>query len=128
MSPTRNDASLDAAAGQPMLDQTLAWAAINSGTGNLLGLGAVAGQLADAFSALPGDLALVEADPVDSILPDGTTRTAERGRNLHLTVRPEAPVQLLLTGHMDTVFPVDHPSSRSAPSTTDISTAPASPT
>jgi len=109
MSPTRNDASLDAAAGQPMLDQTLAWAAINSGTGNLLGLGAVAGQLADAFSALPGDLALVEADPVDSILPDGATRTAERGRNLHLAVRPEAPVQLLLTGHMDTVFPADHP-------------------
>ena len=25
------------------------------------------------------------------------------------TVRPEAPVQLLLTGHMDTVFGADHP-------------------
>jgi glutamate carboxypeptidase len=109
MSPTRNDTSLDTAAGQPMLDQTLDWAAINSGTGNLAGLGTVAGKLADAFAALPGDLALLDADPVDSILPDGATKTAERGRNLHLTVRPDAPVQLLLTGHMDTVFAIDHP-------------------
>ena len=31
------------------------------------------------------------------------------GRNVHLKVRPEAPVQLLLTGHMDTVFAIDHP-------------------
>ena len=31
------------------------------------------------------------------------------GRNLHLKVRPDAPVQLLFTGHMDTVFAVDHP-------------------
>ena len=33
----------------------------------------------------------------------------EHGRNLHLTVRPDAPVQLLFTGHMDTVFALDHP-------------------
>jgi glutamate carboxypeptidase len=32
----------------------------------------------------------------------------EHGRHLHLTVRPHAPVQLLLTGHMDTVFAADH--------------------
>jgi glutamate carboxypeptidase len=108
MSPTRNDASLDLAAGQPMLDQTLEWAAINSGTANLAGLATVAGRLANAFATLPGDLALIEADPVESILPDGTTKTAERGRNLHLTVRPDAPVQILLTGHMDTVFGADH--------------------
>jgi glutamate carboxypeptidase len=31
------------------------------------------------------------------------------GQNLHLTVRPDAPVQLLFTGHMDTVFAADHP-------------------
>ncbi|MFX8731619.1 M20/M25/M40 family metallo-hydrolase, partial [Acinetobacter baumannii] len=28
---------------------------------------------------------------------------------LSLTVRPDAPIQLLLTGHMDTVFAADHP-------------------
>src|SRR3546814_17045756 len=30
------------------------------------------------------------------------------GSHLRLSVRPEAPVQILLTGHMDTVFPADH--------------------
>jgi glutamate carboxypeptidase len=40
---------------------------------------------------------------------DGTLDTIEHGRNLHVRVRPEAPVQLLLTGHMDTVFAADHP-------------------
>jgi glutamate carboxypeptidase len=110
MSPLPNAqyAVLDRAADQPMLDQTLDWAAINSGTANLAGLKTVAGKLADAFSDLPGDVALLEADPVESILPDGATKTAERGRNLHLAVRPDAPVQILLTGHMDTVFGADH--------------------
>ena len=100
--------ALNAAAAQPMLDQTLGWAAINSGTGNLAGLASVAGTLADAFSALPGRLDLLAADPVEAVLPDGASRTIERGRNLHLAVRPDAPVQLLLTGHMDTVFAADH--------------------
>jgi glutamate carboxypeptidase len=101
--------ALDTAAAQPMLQQTLDWAAINSGTGNLPGLATVAARLADAFSALPGALKLVAADPVETILADGAIRTAERGRNLHLAVRPDAPAQILLTGHMDTVFAVDHP-------------------
>jgi len=99
---------LDLAATQPMLHQTLDWAAINSGTGNLAGLASVAAKLADAFSVLPGTLDLIDADPVEAILPDGAVRTIERGRNLHLAVRPIAPVQLLLTGHMDTVFAADH--------------------
>ncbi len=102
-------AILDLAAGQPMLEQTLRWAAINSGTGNLAGLAKVAGELADSFANLPGELSLLAADPVESILPDGQTRTTERGRNLHLSVRPEAAVRLLFTGHMDTVFAADHP-------------------
>ena len=101
-------AALDLAASQPMLAQTLDWAAVNSGTGNLPGLATVAGKLADAFSALPGTLDLLAPDSVETILVDGAARTIERGRNLLLTVRPEAKVQILLTGHMDTVYPADH--------------------
>jgi glutamate carboxypeptidase len=101
--------ALDLAASQPMLDQTLDWARINSGTTNLAGLAAVAARLADAFSLLPGTLDLRDADPTEAILPDGAIRTIERGRNLHLVVRPDAPTQVLLTGHMDTVFAADHP-------------------
>lgn len=102
-------ALLDDAAGAPMLAQVQDWAAINSGSRNLDGLAAMAARLADAFSVLPGPLALVEAAPVDSVAPDGALVPIAHGRHLHLAVRPDTPVQLLLTGHMDTVFPADHP-------------------
>jgi glutamate carboxypeptidase len=99
---------LERAAAAPMLEQTLAWAAVNSGTANLAGLATVASQLADAFSALPGDLRLLDADTVEAVAADGAVSASPRGRNLHLAVRPQAPVQVLLTGHMDTVYPADH--------------------
>jgi glutamate carboxypeptidase len=102
-------ATLERAADAPMLAQVERWAAVNSGTGNLAGLKTVAGLLADAFSALPGTLRLVAPDPVESVDAAGRVQTTERGAHLHLRVRPEAPVQLLLTGHMDTVFAADHP-------------------
>ena len=102
-------ATLERAADAPMLAQVESWAAVNSGTGNLAGLKTVAGLLADAFSALPGTLRLVAPDPVESVDAAGRIQTIERGAHLHLRVRPQAPVQLLLTGHMDTVFAADHP-------------------
>jgi glutamate carboxypeptidase len=48
----------------PMLDQVLAWSAINTGTRNLDGLARQADVLAEAFAALPGDVELEEAAPV----------------------------------------------------------------
>jgi glutamate carboxypeptidase len=92
-----------------MLAQVQIWAGINSGTGNLKGLGVTAGLLADAFASLHGAVELVEPDPVERVLPDGSIIEVEHGRHLVATVRPDAPIQLLLTGHMDTVFATDHP-------------------
>jgi glutamate carboxypeptidase len=92
-----------------MLAQVQIWASINSGTGNLKGLGATASLLADAFGSLHGQVDLVEPAPVERVLPNGSIIEVEHGRHLVATVRPEAPIQLLLTGHMDTVFAVDHP-------------------
>lgn len=92
-----------------MLAQVQIWAGINSGTGNLKGLGATASLLADAFGSLHGHTELVEPAPVERVLPDGSIISVEHGRHLVATVRPDAPLQLLLTGHMDTVFAVDHP-------------------
>ena len=93
----------------PMLANTLDWAAINSGTGNLAGLADVASHLADAFSALPGELALLSPDPVERVDVAGNVVAIEHGRHLHVRVRPQAAVQMLFTGHMDTVYPADHP-------------------
>jgi len=93
----------------PMLALAERWAAINSGTRNLTGLAAVAGELADAFAVLPGTLVLADPAPAETVLADGSVAALDHGRHLHLAVRPDAPVQMLLTGHMDTVFPADHP-------------------
>lgn len=95
--------------GSIMLRQTCDWAAINSGTGNLAGLAEVADMLADAFAALPGEVELVEPAPVTAIDASGNEVEEPHGRHLVVRVRPDAGRRVLLTGHMDTVFPRDHP-------------------
>ncbi|QIK95487.1 hydrolase [Sphingomonas sp. HDW15A] len=108
LSNTEREA-VERASAEPMLEQVEAWAAVNSGSRNLAGLETTAAMLADAFSALPCELVLEAAAPVESVDAAGRKIPLEHGRNLHLTVRPNAPVQLLFTGHMDTVYGPDHP-------------------
>ena len=106
---TTETKTVEACAGEPMLDQVQSWAKVNSGSRNLEGLAAIAGIYADAFAVLPGELTLRDPAPVDAMEADGSLKPLEHGRNLHLKVRPKAPVQLLFTGHMDTVYGADHP-------------------
>jgi glutamate carboxypeptidase len=105
---SRERDAVERAAAEPMLDQVLGWAAVNSGSRNLAGLERMAELLADAFAALPGVLRLEQPQAVEAVDADGRTIQLKHGRHLHLTVRPTAPVQLLFTGHMDTVFAADH--------------------
>ena len=107
LSSTEREA-VERAQAEPMLDQVLAWSALNSGSRNLAGLEQVADLLADAFASLPGELKLVEPATVSEVDSAGRTAEIQHGRHLHLKVRPTAPVQLLFTGHMDTVFGPDH--------------------
>ena len=93
----------------PMLAQVEAWAAINSGSDNLPGLALQAEALAHAFAPLGGALELVEGAPSQIVGADGAVRPRAHGHHLRQIVRPDAPVQILLTGHMDTVYPSDHP-------------------
>jgi glutamate carboxypeptidase len=99
---------VEQAAAMPMLGQVEAWAAINSGSRNLDGLKQIAAELCTAFSVLPGELELVDPDPVEAIDSRGKRVAVPHGQNIHLRVRPNAPLQLLFTGHMDTVFGADH--------------------
>ena len=96
------------AAAEPMLAAVEAWTKVNSGSRNLAGLERMASLLADAFAALPGDVALVEGAAAEAVDQRGTALSVEHGRHLRLKVRADAPVQLLLTGHMDTVYGADH--------------------
>lgn len=100
---------IDRIDGAAMLAQVQAWSAINTGTRNVNGLAQQAAVLADTFSSLPGTLALIEPAPVTAIAADGQAFEVPHGAHLLLSVRPEAERRLLLTGHMDTVFPAEHP-------------------
>ena len=72
-------AAVERCADAPMLDQVREWAAVNSGTRNLAGLETVAGLLADAFSALPGDVELKAPAAVEAMGPDGSLAAVEHG-------------------------------------------------
>ncbi|MBX7457862.1 hydrolase [Qipengyuania sp. 1NDH17] len=110
MKPDTNaEALLDAIDADTMLREVQDWAAINTGTANIEGLAKMAGVLADAFSALPGDVELVDPAKVTAISAEGREFEKPHGQHMVLRVRPEAERRFVLTGHMDTVFPVDHP-------------------
>ena len=98
----------------PLLERTMRWASVNSGTGNLAGVAAMARELADAYSALPGAVSLVAADPVERIDSGGRAVAVAHGDHLIVRVRPEAERRVLLTGHMDTVYAADDPFQRCA--------------
>ena len=73
----------------PMLAQVQTWASINSGSRNLAGLARMAEALAEAFAPL-GPVTLRDPAPVDAVAADGAIAPIAHGRNLHLSVRPEA--------------------------------------
>ncbi|WP_374406107.1 hydrolase [Pelagerythrobacter sp.] len=106
---TDSAAAAEAIDRQTMLEQVQAWSAINTGTANLEGLARQADALAEAFAALPGEIEFVDPAPVTAIDAAGNEVERQFGRHMVLRVRPDAPRRLLLTGHMDTVFPADHP-------------------
>ncbi|MGA1204569.1 MAG: hydrolase [Opitutales bacterium] len=81
------------------------WVNTNSGSTNLTGLGRMADLLEKELRRLPGRLERIPLPPVKTL--DGTHH--QSGDVLRLRFRPEAPLRVLFSGHMDTVFDPDHP-------------------
>ncbi len=100
---------LGEAAGRRMLARVEAWAAINSGSGHLPGLALQAEAMAEAVAPLADAVELLEGPAEPLAAPDGSIVPRPHGRHLRAIRRPDAPVRVLLTGHMDTVFGPDHP-------------------
>jgi glutamate carboxypeptidase len=96
-------------AGAALVARTEAWAAINSGSYELCGLNLMRAALANAFAALPGEVSLQKLAPTQRIRADGEVAEVEHTDAIRTRVRPDAPVQIALTGHYDTVFPAAHP-------------------
>lgn len=106
---TEHDKLIEAIDQDAMLADARSWSAVNTGTANLEGLSKMAGMLADAFSTLPGEIELIDPAPVTAISPEGKEVEQKFGQHMVLRVHPDAERRLLFTGHMDTVFPKDHP-------------------
>ncbi|WP_425408925.1 hydrolase [Hyphococcus sp.] len=92
-----------------MTETLRAWCAINSGSGNLDGLAAMHAALGEAFGALEAAVETVASRNHEIVTPAGEKIEQPVGDMLRLVKRPQAPVRVLLSGHMDTVFPADHP-------------------
>ena len=102
-------AMLDGVAGRAdsIIARAVAWCAVNSGSRNLEGLERQRALLADAFAALPGEVSFERLDPSAEIYASGRPQSQAHPDALLATVRPEAPVQVVLTGHYDTVYPAE---------------------
>jgi glutamate carboxypeptidase len=97
------------AEGEALAARTETWSAINSGSFELTGLKLMRAPLLDAVSALPGQVEEVQLRPSERVRPDGEVIEIEHGASIRVRVRPNAPIQVALTGHYDTVFPAAHP-------------------
>lgn len=84
-----------------------AWCDINTGSRNQAGLEHFLGLLEVAFDILSGDMARIKLAPEPVISAQGVLETRSICDALHIRVRPDAPIKLVMTGHYDTVFPVD---------------------
>lgn len=90
-----------------MVERTVGWSSVNTGSTNTKGLKAFAPNLADAYSALEADITLQPAEPFESINGRGETEEIHTGPIVRVNARPEAPIQIVMSGHYDTVFPAD---------------------
>jgi glutamate carboxypeptidase len=88
-----------------LVERAIDWSHISSGSRNLGGLKAQADALAHPLSRLPGQLVERNLAPTVEIDAQGRQTHLEHPAALLVTVRPQAPVQVILTGHYDTVFP-----------------------
>ncbi|MDX2095385.1 MAG: hydrolase [Alphaproteobacteria bacterium] len=92
-----------------MIALTERWAAVNSGSDNLAGLRTMRAALAEDFAVLGGVAEVLPLSPITRIDAAGAAVEMPMAEALRITKRPEAPIQILLVGHMDTVYGIDHP-------------------
>ena len=92
--------------GGAIVKRAIDWCAINSGSRNLAGLEAMAEPLAAAMGEI-GPVERIGLPDKQEVAADGAIRNVATSAALRLRVRPDAPVQVALTGHYDTVYPAE---------------------
>lgn len=90
-------------------DELLALSNLNSGSFNAAGVNAVGERLKGLFAPLSAQAEVLPVAPYRSTADDGSLKERPLGNAVRLRQRPEAPLQVFLCGHLDTVFASDHP-------------------
>jgi len=96
-----------AARGAAIIDRAVDWANVNSGSRNAAGLARMLDLLETAAAPLSARVERLPTAGSTSVGDDGRVRVEAHADALKITTRPDAPVQIVLTGHFDTVFPAD---------------------
>jgi glutamate carboxypeptidase len=91
-----------------MVERVKTWSLVNSGSNHRVGLDRQRTLLADAFADLGGALSETPLRAISQVQSDGQETLREFAPALQVTQRPNAPVQIVLTGHYDTVFAADN--------------------
>jgi glutamate carboxypeptidase len=88
---------------QTLLLRVKQWVAINSFTLHVKGLEQLLLLLHSSFKNLGGESSYFNLQPQKILGSDGVFHSQPLGQALLLRKRPQAPIQVLLAGHMDTV-------------------------
>lgn len=91
----------------PIVQRAIDWAAINSGSRNAAGLARMLDVLEAEARRLPAEVVRVPTEASTTVADNGAVVPEAYADCLTITARPEAPIQVVLTGHYDTVFPAD---------------------
>ena len=96
-----------AARGEALIARTIDWANLNSGSKNAEGLNAMLAVLEAEAGRLPAEVERIATGGSTTVGDDGRVTAEAHADALKITARPTAPIQVVLTGHYDTVFPAD---------------------
>ena len=92
-----------------MLSQLEQWVNIHSGSNHLEGLSTMSTVLYEAFSSLGGNMLDISLPPRKCLTSDGTLLENPLGKALSISKHPNAPRQILLSGHMDIALRKEQP-------------------
>lgn len=90
-----------------MVETVIAWSNINSGSFNVEGVRAMRAAISEAFAPLGGELEVLPVEPLKTVNSAGVVDEIPLAEAMRIRKRPDAPVKIVLSGHMDTVFPKD---------------------
>lgn len=97
-------ARLDERAGA-LVERAVRWCDIGSGSRNLDGLQRQLQALEETAAGLPCRVETLALPASEEVADDGRRLAQPHTPALRLTCRPDAPIQVVLTGHYDTVYP-----------------------